>query len=111
MKDKEAIAVQKQEKIHTGKHALIRQKVHNVTLKKFYEHKITSLAGRDMPPHLLRIMCQDVPVVKDDLGSWRGRHSFMKKCRRYYRGIIRKIERSEKNWFSSFCSSFSSFFA
>lgn len=75
------------------------QKIRNASLKKLYESKIASLTDRGLQPHLLKMMCQDVPWESGDLASKWGRRRFVRKCLRYYQGKIKEIERSEKNWF------------
>lgn len=80
----------------------IFQKIHNATLKKFYEAKIVSLDDRSMSPHLLRMMCQDVPVKSDNLESkWR-RNWFVHKCKKFYQHKLKEIDRSEKKGFCRF---------
>lgn len=82
----------------------ISLKARNATLKKFYETKIASLADRRMPPHLLKMLCQDMPLENGDFESGWGRESFVRKCIRYYQGKLKEIERSEKKGFFSFFS-------
>ena len=77
----------------------LTQKIHNATLKKFYESKIASLSAHDMPPYLLRMMCQDVPAKECNLDSRWGRKWFVQKCLRFYQGKIREIDRSENKGF------------
>jgi len=79
-------------------------KVSRTTLKSFYESKIASLSDHAMTPHLLRMMCQDVPVKNDNLESKWGHKWFVRKCLRYYQCKLKEIERSEKKGFFSFFS-------
>ena len=82
----------------------ISVKARNATLKKFYESKIVSLADRRMPPHMLRMLCQDVPIQSGGLDSSWEREWFVRKCIRYYQGKLKEIARSEKKGFFSFFS-------
>lgn len=80
----------------------LTEKIHNATLKKFYESKIASLSAHDMPPYLLRMMCQDVPAKECNLDSRWGRKWFVKRCLRFYQGKLKEIERSENKGFFGF---------
>jgi len=76
-------------------------KIHNATLKKFYETKIASLADHELPLHLLKMLCQDVPIQTIDLESKWERKWFVRKCMRFYQRKVKEIERSEKTGFFS----------
>ncbi len=88
----------------TGQKALVMQKINAATRKKIYASKIAALADRKMPLNLLKIMCQDVPVAANRLDTPSGRRAYVKKCLRYYTGMLRAIERSERKGFFRFFS-------
>lgn len=89
----------KQDGGFVGQKAEIMQKVNATTRKKIYASKIAALADRKMPLNLLKIMCQDVPLATDNIHTPGGRRSYVRKCLRYYQGMLRAIERSERKGF------------
>jgi hypothetical protein len=99
MQVNEAITGRKQEEVQTKSRTLQIQKIRNASLIKLYRSKILSLADQDLSPQLLKIMCQDAPVAKENLDSRQGRNAFVKQCTRYYQAMLRKIERSERKGF------------
>jgi len=98
----EAIMFTSGNNVATKAQKQISSKVSSATLKSFYESKIASLSDHTMPPHLLRIMCQDVPVKNDNLESRWGHKCFVRKCLQFYQGKLKEIEHSEKRGFFSF---------
>ena len=102
MQIKMLMAEKNREKSQSARNELIKKKVRNASMKKFYESKIAALADRSLPPSLLGLLCHDAPVAKDNLETMHGRRAYVKKCLRYYTGILREIERSERKGFFRF---------
>ncbi len=71
-------------------------KIRYQTLMDYYECKINYLKDPDIPPHMIRLACWDVPIKVTDLQTKRNRKLFVRQCKKYYEKQLKEIMKKIK---------------
>lgn len=74
------------------------RKLRYQVMRDYYENKIRCLIDLKLPPSLVLMACWDAPIEREDLSSEAGRKKFIKRCLKFYRSQVKKLDRETKRF-------------